>query len=161
MGTMVIPIATLPITVSQDTKLNAHCHYCHITEQRHSYALCLHKMALRKNGRLKEDWSDCSASIGKKTCPAIDMREREVEKGHALYFTERFVQIEGFVEAAKELFTKAVTSRKPPKVKAKSNALLDLEQIDDTGYAAVLSTPIPTKPGESLLEMAKRMLQKA
>jgi hypothetical protein len=160
---MVIQNATLPITVSQDTKLNAHCHYCHITEQRHSYALCLHKLALRKNGRLKEDWSDCSASIGKKTCPAIDMREREVEKGYALYFTERFVAIAGFVEAAKELFIKPVTSRKPVKAKPVSNELLNLEEIDDTGYEAVISTPapIPTKPGESLLEMAKRMLQKA
>lgn len=56
---------------------------------RPAYASCLAKCSARKKGRLDERYSDCSAAIGGKRCPALVMRKEEVEKGQALYFVSR------------------------------------------------------------------------
>lgn len=56
---------------------------------RPAYASCLAKCSARKKGRLDERYSDCSAAIGGKRCPALVMRKEEKEKGIALYFVSR------------------------------------------------------------------------
>lgn len=56
---------------------------------RPAYASCLAKCAARKKGRLDERYSDCSAAIGGKRCPALVMRKEEIDKGQALYFVSR------------------------------------------------------------------------
>lgn len=171
MSESVIPV--MPIEASADTKRNSYCFGCQVLEQQPHYALCLHKLALRKQGRLKEDWQGCSTAIGKKTCPAIDMREREVEKGRALYFIERvhFTGLASLVDAAKQLFnrptvaerTAARKAKEVVKVKVKDD--LDLD-IDGGGYEDAISEAakklvamkVEAKAGESLLDMARRMM---
>ena len=161
-------VEIMPIEMSADTKRNAHCHYCNVTGQRHSYALCLHKLTLRKVSRLKEDWSECSAAIGKKTCPAIDMKENEVEKGYALYFIERlkFIGIAGLVDIAKEMFKPTAKKAAPVKRVVAKPVVDELDlDIDEGDYQDALNsavaTPkvaVPHKEGESLIDIARRMM---
>lgn len=56
---------------------------------RPNYASCLAKCKARKTGRLDERYSDCSAAIGNKRCPALAMRKEELDKGVAIYFVSR------------------------------------------------------------------------
>ena len=56
---------------------------------RPNFASCLAKCAARKKGRLDERYSDCSAAIGTKRCPALAMRKEELDKIVAIYFISR------------------------------------------------------------------------
>lgn len=82
-------IDKLPLDLSKDSKRNAYAHRCDKVAAFKNYAVCLHLMAERKHGALPVIYSECSAAIGNKSCPAIKMRKEEAEKGQAIYFVER------------------------------------------------------------------------
>jgi hypothetical protein len=179
MGIVVMETKPITFASSADTKRNAYTFHCRELDTRQHYAACLHKIELRKNGRLREIWSDCSVAISKGLCPAIDMREAETEKGIALYFLERirFIGLEAFVDSAREFFAPQrkgrngrVLKEKPgvatKPVKTTTPDELDLD-IDDTSFSDVINkavTKVEVKPaviakqGESLLETARRLL---
>lgn len=54
-----------------------------------AYASCLKKIKDRKEGRLDAQYSDCSAAIGRKDCPAMAMRKEEELENKAIYFINR------------------------------------------------------------------------
>ena len=173
MNAPVIPI--MPVEASEDGKRNAYAHCCPVVGHFRHYAVCLHLNKQRKDGRLEVLYADCSAAIGKKRCPATDMRKEELEAGKAIYFVERIKHMgERLVEAASNLIgiaspTKpAVTPVAKTTKKAKS---VVTERIDTGSYADAINMSAkkveePTKvaetvkpaQGESLMELAKRML---
>lgn len=163
---------TVPIEASADGKLNAYTSYCPVVGHQRNYAVCLHLCAERKQGRLDVRYSDCSAAIGQRRCPALSMRKEEIAVGHAIYFTERFKFSEGLVERAKEYVTKAVLPPTRAKSEPAQSKMSVLNKIDDSGYAKAInsviereskSSEVPkveAKPGESLLDMARRLMGK-
>lgn len=68
--------------------------HCNVTNSRPSYAACLKRVADRKSGRLATEFAECSAAIGKKSCPAQAMQRAEKEAGRALYFVPRLKLLE-------------------------------------------------------------------
>lgn len=158
-----------PIESSADGKRNAFHHHCAIAEGNKAYAVCLHLCEKRKEGALPVIYSECSVAIGKKTCPALKMRREEIEKGHAIYFIERL----------KGLATR-IFSAPAPKQKSKSRVTnkepVVTDIVDSGNYADAITSAMaaekdraPDKPaietpkvessaGESLLEMAKRIM---
>lgn len=170
-----------PVTASADGQRNAYIHSCDALKQRRHYAVCLHLCSERKGGRLDIIYSDCSALIGKKTCPALKMRKEEIEAGHAIYFEERRKIVPGFFDTAKTLIGEAATfverSVKPLLNKPKSDDLLS--SIDTGTYADAINSAIQAPKidtskaevpkeipkvapvvGESLLDMARRLMGK-
>ena len=89
MNTATIPI--IPITASLDGKRNAFTHACKHTQQSRHYASCLHIASpdSKKSEHFKTLYSDCITAVDKGLCPAVDMRNKEIEAGKALYFKER------------------------------------------------------------------------
>lgn len=163
------------IELSADGKRNAHHHICLHTGNRPAYAVCLHLCSERKKGRLREIYSECSAVIGKGECVALKMRKEEIEAGRAIYFEERVKNMPGFIDRAKEFVVKLVSpassAKSAPVSLKKSSSVID--RIDDTSYASVITSvpesakvipivmpKVEAKAGESLLEMAKRMMAK-
>lgn len=155
---------------SKDAKRNAFYLHCSVTEQYRPYAVCLHLCQKRKEGRLPEIYSDCSVAIGKKRCPALSMRAEEKESGRALYFIERVKLLGGeFMARAKELLVSTPAKPEP----SKSQPMRKSSVINTGGYADAINEAIKTKavaaptapaikiealPGESPLEMARRLL---
>lgn len=168
----IIPQDDRPIEDSANGKTNAYSHYCGSVMHSKNYAVCLHLIEERKQGRLNPQYADCSASIGKKVCPAIAMRKQEVEAGKALFFTERIKNLgESFMDSVGELFTKMAT----PLVKTPKSPVTKINdnQPSMSGYSDAINIAIkkgdvtaPIKPvvvvapvqGETLMEMAKRMM---
>lgn len=186
----------LPLELSKDSKRNAFAHRCEKVAAYKNYAVCLHLMNERKNGALPVIYSECSASIGNKTCPAIKMRKEEAEKGHAIYFLERvrseatYTNPEDFkpvtVSDYKRKRKSPVTKEEPASARPKSAADMFLSggagiqdaineaikdeskpPIKDGGSERVTADVRPKAPevkvanvkGESLAEMAKRIMQ--
>lgn len=183
----------LPIELSADGKRNAYSHPCTIMGYRANFAVCLHLIAKRKEGRLSAIYADCSAAIGKKACPALKMRKEELDKGQAIYFVER--QRSGAVinPVSTPTFNNhnksSVSNTKQTVKKAKPVDVLSIARIDgggiadainnaleaeqqritqasnkaqETGRPVVTATQMPKitqLPGESLLDMAKRVRQ--
>lgn len=184
----------LPIELSADGKRNAYSHPCNVMGYRANFAVCIHLMEKRKEGRLSAIYSACSAAIGNKRCPAIKMRKEELEKGQAIYFEERN-RSGAVINTAptpshnmqnKSLLTKKSTGRKKqpastPKAAddfvdgggigdAINNAFdAEKERIEglkkeavETGKPIVTATQQPKVtplPGESLLEIARRIMK--
>lgn len=164
----------IPIEASADGKRNAFHVQCSVVGHNRPYAMCLHLCDERKDGRLEIMYAECSAAIGRKTCPALAMRREEREKGRAIYFIERVRTLgeaivskmsdvlAGFGGAAKPATPKSTPSRK--------SSVID--SIDTTGYADVITAavskpaPAPSVPaieikaqaGESPLQMARRLM---
>lgn len=170
-------MSDLSIDLSADGKRNAYALHCDKTGQRRNYAVCLHLCAERKKGRLSVTYSDCSASIGKKECPALKMRKQEIEAGHAIYFEERSVVVAGFIEKAKGFVGEvARTLGGAPKKPAKSPSIVDSiqsgtyadaindalkERQESKTVAPAVKRAMPdtqARPGESLLDMARRLM---
>lgn len=170
----------IPPEASADGKRNAWMIHCGVVQHVKAYCVCIHLCKQRKEGRLPTQYSDCSAAIGKKECPALKMRKEELVEGHAIYFRERVnvtANIEQkarelVVQAAKPETPKSAAVAKPAPVSSKwSGSMLD--RIDDAGYAKAITRAIekempkvvpPPKvepvAGESLLEMARRLMGK-
>lgn len=67
---------------------------CPVSSGRINYGSCLAKCKTRKSGKLGEQYSDCSALIGKRQCMAIDMRMKELAENRAIYFVSRLKLLE-------------------------------------------------------------------
>lgn len=135
----------IPIEVSSDGKRNAHMHCCMVVGHFRNYAVCLHLIDQRKDGRLSTIYADCSAAIGKKTCPALSMRAEEKREGHAIYFVERIKALgSAFTSAAAALLKPKQRDAVPePKVEAKpvSKSAM-IENIADYGYADAINAVV-------------------
>lgn len=178
--------ATIPAEASADGKRNSWIVHCDVVQHAKAYCVCIHLCKQRKEGRLPTQYADCSAAIGKKECPALKMRKEELAEGHAIYFRER--PTIGVISEAKaqSLFVPSANSpvtkptpvaAKPAPVSSKGRGSV-LDRIDDGGYAKAISraienelkpkavAPAPkvenvaTIPGESLLDMARRLMGK-
>lgn len=164
---------TISVEASLDGKRNAFHHRCNAVGHSRPYAVCLNLCAKRKKGALSTSYSECSAIIGKKECPALRMRKEEIAAGYAIYFIERITVSQGFVERAKEFVGRVVSAVVPaapakpnPVTLKKSSSIID--RIDDTNYTKVITTAVKPadvpkvepKQGESLLEMARRLMAK-
>lgn len=162
-----------PIGASADGKRNAFYVACDVMKHARPYAVCLNLCSNRKDGRLSAVYSECSAAIGKKECPALKMRKEEIDAGYAIYFRERIKTEAGFVERAKQFVTGVVAAVVPataakPALVASKKARGIIDKIDDTGYSEVIKkTPTVAPPpkieireGESLLDMARRLMAK-
>lgn len=169
-STPVPPI--LPPEVSGDGKRNAYHHQCAIIGNQQAYASCVDKLARRKHGALPVIFSDCSAAIGKKVCPAIAMRKEELAAGKAIYFIERqrFTGLSVLIDKAKEMFkplpqTPKKTSPGPRPEKAPVPAIGGdyMAQAITKAVERHVGGPKPTgqavnvRPGETLLEAARRI----
>jgi hypothetical protein len=159
---MTIENDTLPIDLSRDSKRNAFAHRCEKVAAFKNYAVCLHLMNERKNGALPVTYSECSAAIGNKSCPAIKMRKEEAEKGHAIYFVERVRSEATYMEAGdfkevtvsdyKRKRKSPVTKSEPVSAKPKSAADMFLSGgagIADAINEAVKNESKPIKDGSS------------
>lgn len=181
---MTSEVEKLSIDLSRDSKRNAYSHHCDKVSAQKNYSVCLHLMAERKKGALPIIYSECSAAIGNKSCPAIKMRKEEAEKGQAIYFIERIRSEPTFMEDGdyKEVVVSnykrgrksQVTNQTPPaNAKPKSAADMFLSGgagIHDAINEAIKSEKTESKPkspevkvslvqGESLAEMAIRIMK--
>lgn len=68
---------------------NAFYVQCVVIGQSAPYAACLKKCNDRKLGRLDAQFAECSSAIGQRACPAIHMRQEELDKGQAIHFISR------------------------------------------------------------------------
>ena len=177
--------ASIPLEASSDGRRNAFYTRCAVVGHSRPYAMCLHLCSERKEGRLESVYSECSAAIGKRECPAIGMRKEEQSAGHAIYFVERSkIQLpsdnpEQWARIVKSppavidmgsVRPKSAPIAKPAPVPLKRSVI---DKIDDAGYAKAITRAIAKempkvalppkvepKAGESLLEMARRMMGK-
>lgn len=186
MSTTTIPI--IPITASPDGRRNAFTHGCkHVGQTRH-YASCLHisNPDSEKSEYFQTLYSDCIQAVRKGLCPAVDMRNKEIEAGKALYFKERVVYMgQKLIDAAVDVFgfsrspatvenaTMKVMKNRPSKtVKDKSPvSSKKADEVDMGTYAdalnnaqakavetqSVVVVATQNQPS-SLMEMAKQML---
>lgn len=170
-----VEVPNLPPEVSGDGKRNAFHVSCEVMGHCRPYAACLHLCDERKAGRLDIAYADCSVAIGKKRCPALAMRAEETSTGKAIYFIERHRSIgEVIYGAAQELVRSAVAAVTQP-VKSKASSTSSVTDMIDAGdYSTAINvemkkTGTPAAPvvlvaavapiaGESLLDMAKRMM---
>ena len=171
---------TIPPEASADGKRNAWTIHCGVVQHAKAYCVCIHLCKQRKEGRLPTQYSDCSAAIGKKECPALKMRKEELAEGHAIYFRERVNAVADIEQKAKSFVLQAAQPEtpkpaavaKPAPVSSKRSGSV-LGRIDDAGYAKAITRAIekevpkvapPPKvepvAGESLLEMARRFMGK-
>lgn len=141
-----------------------------------------------KDKRLEALYPECFTSIGKCSCPAVAMQAEEKEQGKAIYFKERN-RFLGLAEsaasflsdAAKEALNKTFpqhrnfgvsTSKPEPSKSTPLNKSSVIDRIDTGDYAAAINSeaakietpaapvvPVEVKKGESILEMARRMMQ--
>jgi hypothetical protein len=69
--------------------------YCGMGGHRPAYAACLNRVSAVKNGAsLGANCTECSSAINVRSCPAIALREEELEAGRALYYINRAKQQE-------------------------------------------------------------------
>lgn len=183
----------LPSELSKDGKRNAYSHHCDKVQAQKNYAVCLHLIGLRRYGALPTIYSDCSAAIGNKACPAIKMRREETENGQAIYFVERLrseavymndedfkpVVVSDYKKKRRSHDKSVVTEVKKPKsafdqfldggsagigdaineaIKEKNEDKLETKSGDSQSTFRN-SAPSKAQPGESLVEMAKRIMQ--
>lgn len=167
----------LPISSSADSKANGYTFACDIIGQRRVYPVCLNLIANSSDKRLEGLYPDCFGAIKKGSCHALQMRREESNAGHAIYFLDRSVdavipEYKGRKTRPSEPYVKPVTSKNDGDI---------LSRIGDMDYTKVLNdaiaieTPkekpentiqvekketkkIEAVPGESLLDMARRML---
>ena len=167
----------LTVDTSADAKRNAYSFHCLVTEQRRNYAVCLHLCAQRLEGRLGILYSDCSIAINGKRCPALGMRKAEIAKGEPLFFEERLKGDLASSARTNAYFATRSAKSKPAKSTV-SKPLSVIGNIDTGGYETAInaavkvqitikpaSTPVAVKSvgmkaGESLLDLAKRLMGK-
>lgn len=163
-------------SASADGKRNAFHLRCNVVGHCRPYAACLNLCSERKSGRLESVYAECSAAIGKKICPALAMRREEKDANRAIYFIERIRSMgESFFEKARDLLGASAATPAPVKSKPSRKSSV-IDKIDTTGFSEVIRTDtVATKevaapavkpgitpmPGESLIEMARRMMGKS
>lgn len=165
MGVMVSEQPKIePASASADARRNAYYYPCDIVGQRRSFAVCIAKVEKRVcNDEV------CSGAIKRKQCPAIAMREEEVLKGKAIYFTQRNI-VEAFINKLKT-FVSGSTEEAPAPKKRESGMLGEISSVPDYSDAltsiakresvASKTTPVSftkfgVRSGETPLEAARR-----
>lgn len=64
--------------------------FCNFGGHRPSYAACLSRIGLfHANEEIGVNCAECSVAISRRSCPALAMREEELEAGRALYYINR------------------------------------------------------------------------
>lgn len=169
-----------PIEASADGKRNAFSHACAAVQHTKSYAVCLHLIdKVKTKGSLPLTYSDCEKAIEGTGCPARKMRAQEIEKGHAIYFVERIKGEHTIMEPGSYVGhkvsnfkkSKAATSSKVEAQSAQPQSAEDLFLNGAAGYDTAINTALSVQtktespqpavdhiPGESLLEMARRLM---
>lgn len=68
--------------------INAYSFFCDLVQQRRSYCVCASKVDANKRGNELRGL-ECADHVGRGHCPAIKMRQKEEEKGAAIFFINR------------------------------------------------------------------------
>lgn len=149
-------------------KRNAYHHCCPEVGHYRAYATCLSLCDGAKTKTNEALYSDCLFAISKKRCPALQMRREELESHKAIYFVERNKWAGIAASAASFLgFTPSSTAAKPAPVKSVSSGKSSvIDRIDTADYSTAINASAPVVPvvaveakaGESILEMARRVL---
>lgn len=129
---------------------------CNVIGQRAPYAACLKKCNDRKLGRLDAQFSDCSSAIGQRSCPAIHMRQEELDKGQAIHFISR-PKLQAHNEYRERMYAEAaaiqaqtgVNKRKPGEQFAAAPEIPAFKISGVRGYS--LKPASPTVPGAATL----------
>jgi len=146
-------------------KRNAYHHCCPEVGHYRAYATCLNLCDGTKTKTSEALYADCLFAINKKRCPALQMRKEELESHKAIYFVERSKWAGIAASAASFLgFTPSPVAAKPAPVKSVSSGKSSvIDRIDTADYSTAISAVAPVvaveaKAGESILEMARRVL---
>lgn len=119
---------------SADGKRNAFAKYCSFVEHNKNFAVCLNLIERRKQGELDASYTSCSNAISNRVCQALQMRNEELDVGHAIYFIERERSGEYF-DARSMIPTASVVTQKTEKVSF-------VDKIKTTSYADVISASV-------------------
>lgn len=155
---------------------NAYYHRCEVVEQTTPYASCLSKIKQRKEGRLPSAYAPCSAAINQGRCIAVEMQQKEMLEGRAVFFINRAKQIAHYTPEATEIKgpTKPTKwNQSPPKQQvfapsgnqyadalnfAMQNKTAPAQASKPTPTIAVLSSNVK---GLTLMEIARLRTQNA
>ena len=164
-------IPVLDITLSLSGK-NTHTLGCEITGQQRHYCVCLHHHKQYERGLLGEAHNDCRSAYANNVCPALKMRQEELNKGESIYFSERLFKNQSVkVDRTSNSYLKGRfgDGTLKPKPKATRKAITPQKKtpsINELNHAALVtrlaiidSTAVETikpKPGESVREFAIR-----
>ncbi|MFM0095704.1 hypothetical protein PQQ87_08825 [Paraburkholderia nemoris] len=132
---------------------------CSVTNSRPSYAACLKRVADRKQGRLATEFADCSAAIGKKSCPAQAMQRAEQEAGYALYFIPRLKLLEHSDQQMLKRGIDMKVNRSAP-LSTTPPAIIRpavVAQVQEEVVRRPVVARTPMQPNETPLEYARRV----
>lgn len=162
-----------PVEASRGAN-NAYYFACDVIGQRPAYCICVNKVHAYDQGR-EDFWPDCVTALKRHTCPARAMLEEEEAAEKAIYFIKRetihaptvdrsVVSPQPPTAARVEPIKKAPVAPVVPKITAPDygdaiNKVVARELAEKPVPKSV--TPPPPVQGESLLEMAKRMMSAA
>jgi hypothetical protein len=152
---------------SASGKENGYIHQCTVVEHHMSYAACLSRIDAIKAGKGMADWKPCEVAMSQRTCRAVQMREEELLKGKAIFFTPRGA-IEKAISSAREWISSWNKKAAPEPVAAPRKPRDMLDAMGELGsFADAISTAtaptLPTAPvlvalpGETPLQMARRL----
>ncbi|WP_354734634.1 hypothetical protein [Acinetobacter nosocomialis] len=79
----------LDVELSKSGTNAYYCDFCPHTGNRPNYAACLNRIERVQKGDDKEMEVVCTVAIHRHHCEALEMREREIEAGKALYYINR------------------------------------------------------------------------
>lgn len=79
----------LDVELSKSGTNAYYCDFCPHTGNRPNYAACLNRIERVQGGDEKEMEAVCTVAIHRHHCEALEMREREIEAGQALYYIDR------------------------------------------------------------------------
>jgi hypothetical protein len=158
-----------PITASASGRENGFLHHCKVVEETMFYASCLGRLAVLQDAtqRTPKDWTECARACQHGICPAQRMREEELLKGKAIYFSPRGILAK--ILDPGRTWIAGPTRRDVKEVESgPTSALTAIERMGRSSYAEVLTTsaaitPRPPKrvvvalPGETPLQMARRI----
>lgn len=137
---------------------------CEVVGHRPAYCVCLRKIEERKNGALATVYSDCSAAIGKKQCPAQRMRKEELAEGRAIYFINRR-KVNAFRQYEEEMERQRLSVTPPAKDKPRTERVSKPSQPEPTqhfldvatgDYADAINRSLATQEKAEKLEKTKK-----
>lgn len=154
----------IPVEASGNGRRNAFVLHCDVMMHAKQYAVCLNICAKMDAGTPLSLYGDCIQASRANTCAARRMRAHELKEGHAVYFRER--ETMAVAEAPRSEF---VTPAKSPVTNTAKpepvTSVVRATPVSTGGYADAINRALAahtakseSKPGESLLEMAKRLI---
>lgn len=158
---------SVPVGASANGRRNSFVVYCDVMMHAKLYAVCLNICGKVDEGNPPAQYSDCVQAMKVNACAARGMRKEEIEKGHAIYFRER--EVMAVAEAPRSEFVPTAKSpvthtAKPEPVSSKVRDSAPVVRVQ--GYADAINRALEAHktakpeavPGESLLDMAKRLI---